>query len=206
MKTQIILIGGFCEMIEHCQECGFEIIGIVDVSDKDATAYGLPYLENDEAFLLKADEFRSYPLVITPDAPKIREKIVARYREAGFSFAQVVSPSAKVSRTAKLGEGVVIQAGCMISAQTTIGNFVRMNMGARVFHESVIGDFVTLAPDAFVGGKVKIGKKSYIGMRSVVMSNKLVGSCTMIGAGAVVTKDVETGTTVAGVPARKMGE
>lgn len=205
MKTKIILIGGFCEIIELCQDCGFHILGVVDFSDQEAQKYQLKYLGNDEEFLSDADQYKNYKLVVSPDAPAVREKIVKRYREAGFSFAQVVSPDAKISRTAKLGDGVIIQTGCMISAQVVVGAFSRLNIGVHVLHESEIGEYVTLAPGALVLGRIKIQQGCYIGARSVVLPSMCIGESALIGAGAVVTKDVLEGKTVVGVPARAMG-
>ncbi|MDA3926049.1 MAG: NeuD/PglB/VioB family sugar acetyltransferase [Kiritimatiellae bacterium] len=204
MKNKIILIGGSCEIIELCQDCGFDILGVVDFSDKEARKYQLHYLGNDEKFLSDADQYKACKLVVGPDDPALREKIVMRYRKAGFTFAQVISSNARISRTAKLEEGVVIQAGCMISAQVSIGVFSRLNIGAHVFHESEIGDYVTLAPGSLVLGRVRIRQKSYIGSRSVVLPETFVGNQAVIGAGSVVTKDVEAGRTVVGVPAKEI--
>jgi len=53
-------------------------------------------------------------------------------------------------------------------------------------------------------GKVIIGKNSYIGMNAIIMPGVKIGDNTIIGAGSVVTKDVEDGTIVAGVPAKKI--
>jgi UDP-perosamine 4-acetyltransferase len=204
MKTKIILIGGFCETIEFCQECGFDIVGVVDFSDEATLQYELPYLGNDEKFLSKAEHYKTCKLVICPDAPKVREKIVLRYKAVGFSFAQVISPSARVSPTAVLGEGLQIQAGALISAQSVIGDFVRINCGAQVFHDCKIGAYTTLAPTAFISGRVTVAERCYFGVGSIVLPNIKIGEGVTVGAGAVVTKDVEAWTTVAGIPAKKM--
>ena len=204
MKKEIILIGGFCETIELCQDCGFTIIGIVDVTDKDAKAYHLSYLGDDETFLASSEQYIQFPLVVCPDSPKARHRIAEKYKDAGFSFASVVSPDAKISKTAILGKGVVIHSGCLVSSRVRINDFVRMNHCASIFHESQVQKAVTIAPYATVLGRVELGEQCYIGAHAVVLPERKLAPGTLVGAGAIVTKDVATHTTVVGVPARAM--
>ena len=56
----------------------------------------------------------------------------------------------------------------------------------------------------FVWGGVKIKDDVWIGAGVIILSGVTVGECSVIGAGAVVTKDVEPYTVVAGVPAKKI--
>ena len=53
---------------------------------------------------------------------------------------------------------------------------------------------------------VEIGDRVFIGYGAVIMPGLTVGSDSVIGAGAVVTKDVPPNTVVAGVPARVIGQ
>ena len=50
----------------------------------------------------------------------------------------------------------------------------------------------------------KIKDDVWIGAGVIILSGVTIGECSVIGAGAVVTKDVEPYTVVAGVPARKI--
>jgi serine acetyltransferase len=52
---------------------------------------------------------------------------------------------------------------------------------------------------------VEIGDRVFIGYGAVVMPGLTIGSDSVVGAGAVVTKDVPPNTVVAGVPARVIG-
>ncbi|PPG35650.1 hypothetical protein C5E10_03150 [Pseudoclavibacter sp. RFBG4] len=52
------------------------------------------------------------------------------------------------------------------------------------------------------GGDINIGEKCFLGHRAVVLGGVTIGDGAVIGAGAVVTKDVPAGATAAGVPAR----
>ena len=51
---------------------------------------------------------------------------------------------------------------------------------------------------------MKIKDDVWIGAGVIILSGVTVGECSVIGAGAVVTKDVEPYTVVAGVPAKKI--
>ena len=53
-------------------------------------------------------------------------------------------------------------------------------------------------------GKVTVGKNAWIGMNATICPGVTIGKYAVVGAGAVVTKDVETHTIVGGVPARKI--
>lgn len=59
---------------------------------------------------------------------------------------------------------------------------------------------------AAIEEKVTIGDYVFIGPRSIILPGVSVGNGAIIGAGSIVTKDVEAGSIVAGVPAKKIAE
>ena len=111
----------------------------------------------------------------------------------------------------KVGEQVYFPADLMIG-QNLVDDKAYIEIGDRV----AIGPRVTLIPvehanasrvRAVMGvrmGGVKIKDDVWIGAGVIILSGVTVGECSVIGAGAVVTKDVEPYTVVAGVPAKKI--
>jgi acetyltransferase-like isoleucine patch superfamily enzyme len=63
-----------------------------------------------------------------------------------------------------------------------------------------------VAHDASKGktDRVLVQKGTYIGTRAIILPGVAIGENAIVGAGSVVTKDVEAGTKVAGVPAQKL--
>ncbi|MFN8710810.1 MAG: acyltransferase, partial [Planctomyces sp.] len=57
-----------------------------------------------------------------------------------------------------------------------------------------------------VGGDITIGDRVWIGYRALIMPGVNIGEGAVVAAGAVVTRDVEPYTIVAGVPAKKIGD
>ena len=164
------------------------------------------HLDGDNEYLKKSmklyEQYKDCELIITPDSPAVRKKIVAHYGKIGYTFATVISPNAFVSKYASLGQGCIIQAGANISAGCKISNYVKLNVNSNVMHDNIIGDYTTIAPNAVLLGYVTVGEMAYIGANSTILPRTLIGKSTLIGAGAVVTKDVMDGVVVKGVPAK----
>ncbi|MEP6868613.1 MAG: DapH/DapD/GlmU-related protein, partial [Novosphingobium sp.] len=76
------------------------------------------------------------------------------------------------------------------------------NLYSYVEHDCVIGDFVTFAPAVRCNGNVRIGDGAYIGSNAVIRQGITIGEGAVVGMGAVVIRDVPTGATVVGNPAR----
>ena len=199
---RIILVGGFHEVIELAEACGCEIAGIIEkIPASDFMGYPILGCDADAAALY--DRYSEIPLILTPDVPQVRQRLLTQYRQVGWKFASLIHPQARISQSATLGEGVVIQYGAHLSAQVRIGNFVKINTYANVMHDSVVGDFSTIAPNAVILGRIQIGTLCYIGANSTILVEKKIGNGAIVGAAAIVTRDVRAGSTVVGNPARE---
>jgi len=109
-------------------------------------------------------------------------------------------------RKVYLGERNVINFGCVLDGRKyciRIGNDVSIGPNATILtlgHDPQSPDF------ADRGGDVLIGSRVWIGYGAIVLPGVTIGDGAIVGAGAVVTKDVEPFAIVAGNPAHKIGE
>lgn len=158
---------------------------------------GLPVYWVDELARLAATHTAVCALSTTHRARFIEQAAAHR-----IPFATLVHPTARVSRTARLGEGAIISAGAIVAAHAQIGAHAIVNRGALVGHHTVLGDYVTLGPGANIGGCCDVGSATYVGIGAVVLDKLAIGSHSIVGAGAVVTKAVAERVQVLGVPAR----
>ena len=197
---KIIIVGAFHEIIELAEDNGIEISGMIDNS-LTGSYRDYKILCNDKEAPNLDKSFKNIPVLITPDIPSIRKKLHIFYTESGFIFSSLISRDSKISKSATIGTGTIIQSGVNVSAESIIGNFVKLNTKCNIMHDSVIGDYTTIAPNAVILGNVKIGESCYIGSNSTILPNICVCDNTVIGAGAVVTKNIYISGKYAGVPA-----
>jgi len=106
------------------------------------------------------------------------------------------------NKNTKIGRGVGI-GGYSIIGYCEIGDGAAIGNGVHIISGKKIHDFDSHGVDLtkkMVLNKVIVGEKAWIGNQSVIMAN--IGRNCLIGAGSVVTKDIEEGVLAAGNPAR----
>ena len=165
---------------------------------------GIPVMSLEDA----AGRFAGAGIVSGIGSPKARACVMEKAVVAGFMPVSLIHPRVEMSRWIKMGEGVVICAGCILTTNIQIGKQVQINLDSTVGHDVVLGDYTTLAPGVRVSGWVHFGKRVYVGTGAVFINGTeenplLIGDDAIIGAGACVTKSVCYGTWV-GVPAKPL--
>jgi acetyltransferase-like isoleucine patch superfamily enzyme len=105
-----------------------------------------------------------------------------------------------------IGEKLVIVDKLSDQKSITIGSRVAISPGVILVASSEpnfskIKEFVKTAH-----GTIHIKDDAWIGAGAIILPNITIGEGAVVGAGAVVTKDVEPYTIVAGVPAKKINE
>lgn len=131
-----------------------------------------------------------------------RQQFIEEARGQGLRFTKIVHPTARVSRTAGLGEGTIISAGVVIAAHTEIGPHVILNRGALIGHDNRIGAYSTIGPGANLAGNVTLGERVFVGMGAMVIEKTTVGMQAVIGAGSLVIADVPERVQLVASPAR----
>ena len=106
------------------------------------------------------------------------------------------------SKSNKIGNGTIIQAGSIITINTAIGDHVHINIGSTIGHSSIIQDFVTISPGVHVNGNTIIEEGTFIGTGAVMQQNLKIGKWAKIGAGTVLLTNVEDYSFYAGIPGK----
>lgn len=136
-----------------------------------------------------------------------RAAVVGRLTSARLRFPALVHPLVELASHQRiaLGEGCIIQPGCVLTCDITLGRFVLLGPGCTIGHDAVLDDFCSLMPQASVGGAAHLGTGSYLGAHTTVIQGITIGENAVLGAGAVAVRAIAAGITAVGVPARPIG-
>lgn len=138
--------------------------------------------------------------------PGGRRRAAEACEALGLRAASLVHPRVEASRSVTLGGGSMICAGSILTVNINVGRHVHINVGCTVSHDAVIGDFSTLSPGVNIAGHVRVGNGVFIGTGACIINGSAdhpltIGDGAVVAAGACVTRSVEPGSMVAGVPA-----
>lgn len=178
---------------------------LIGFMDDDESIQGT--IINGYSVIGKAENVIDYPdayFVCAIGASAIRERIIKRLKEINLDikFGTLIDPSVEISNLVTIGEGTIICAHSIITVNISIGNHVIINLDCTIGHDAVINDFVTMYPSVNVSGITNIGYASELGTGMQIIQGKSVGNYSIIGAGAVVVKDIPSKCTAVGSPAK----
>lgn len=118
-----------------------------------------------------------------------------------MSGVKIMSPQ-KVA----LGHDVYIHYNVILGGQNgiTIGNFVNIgyNVTLATVNLSYKNPSVPIIKQGYYGSPIKIEDDVWIGAKAVILSGVKIGRGAIVGANAVVTKEVKPYTIVGGIPAK----
>jgi sugar O-acyltransferase (sialic acid O-acetyltransferase NeuD family) len=210
MRERIVLIGGG----GHCKACieviesegRFEIAGIVDMRDKRGMRIsGYEIIGTDEDLAALAGTYRNFLITVgqVKSADK-RYSLFTALKELAVQLPRVISPSARVSKHAEIGEGTIIMHGATIGPGVRIGRNCIINTGAIVEHDSVIDDHCHISTGSIINGECRLGEGVLLGSGSVISNAIGIANNVVVGAGSVVIRHIEESGTYVGGPARKI--
>jgi sugar O-acyltransferase (sialic acid O-acetyltransferase NeuD family) len=145
-------------------------------------------------------------LALGTGSPSVNRKLVADLERHVAGFPSLIHPSAVLTEHVRVGRGVVITAGNILTSQIAIDDFAMLNLACTVGHDVRIGRYVTVSPGCNISGNVVIREGCDVGTGTQLLQGVSVGEWSIIGAGAVVAKDLPANCTAVGVPARSIKE
>jgi len=194
------------EVVDVLAACGHQVVGFLDDNPSLAgtTVGALPILGGLE-WLGNARE--SYSVALGIGSSQARKAVQARILglRRSVDFPPIVHPHAVIGSRVTIGEGTLVQAGCILTCDIHIGRFVVLNICVGLSHDVRIDDFATIGPKSQFTGASACGALAEVGASTVVIPRCSIGEKSVTGAGSVVIRHVAPGNTVAGVPAVPIG-
>ncbi|MHC5211066.1 MAG: DapH/DapD/GlmU-related protein [Planctomycetota bacterium] len=90
----------------------------------------------------------------------------------------------------------------IVAAYSELGRHVAVNRGATIGHHTMLGDYCSVQPMAGIAGNCRVGPRTYVGLGARIIDGINIGEGCVVGAGAVVTRDVPDRCLVLGMPAK----
>lgn len=157
------------------------------------------------------------------------EKHVVIGANSSIGPNSVIFYDVEIGENTLLGDGASIREKCRIGSKCVIGRYVAINYNATVGDRTKIMDLTNVTGNCRIGSDVfismmvsmandnAIGRMGYdeprvqgpviedgaaVGVGATLLPGVRIGKNALVGAGSVVTKDVDADTLVMGIPAR----
>ena len=206
MKSVIIGEGKYGDVyLAYLKEAGIEVIGFLDDDPKllGHKFGGVPVLGAISLMPILKDTYGVEAVYCPLGNNKLRVQFLKQAQSLGYETPNYIHPSVILSPNLKIGKGVYILLGTQIMPFTEIEDYVMISMNVSVAHHNLLKTGTFLSTGCNFGASIVAEENTYCGIGSTIMTGlHRLGKDCLIGAGAVVIKDVPDGAVMAGVPAK----
>lgn len=178
------------------------------MSERQKMISGLPYDPGDPE--LQADQTASkqwmarYNAAMAASPAERRDLLRQRMGEVGEGA--IIRPPfhCDYGYNIRLGRGVFVNFNCVVLdvCEVEIGDQTQIGPGVQILTADHPRDPVQRAEGIEFGRPITIGRNVWIGGGAIILPGVTIGDDAIIGAGSVVTRDVPSGATAVGNPAR----
>lgn len=207
MNLVIIGAGGLAREVYDLANIVFEkdknfsIKGFLSKEDTGISAMGYPsILGNSENYKIEDGDV----FFCAIGNVNVRKKAVENILAKGGKFINLIHPTVQLSPSVKLGVGIAIKSFCVIASDVSIGDYTYFQSSVILGHDVKIGAFCHVNSFAFFAGNVQLQDLVTVNAGAKILQNIRVETQAIIGMGSVVIQKVKQGTTVFGVPAKRL--
>lgn len=133
-----------------------------------------------------------------------RAALARRCLDHGAVLRTAIHPSAVIARSARVEAGAVVMALAVVNPDAVIGQGAIINTAAVVEHDCTVGDFAHVSPNATLAGNCHVEALAHLGAGASMLPGTRVGQRSIVGGGALVSRDIPADVVARGVPARVM--
>ena len=160
-----------CAFVDDGQAVGTKICGIPVVGG----IADLPVLKKDYGLL-----------IVGIGNNKFRAQVYEKAKSFGYTFPNIIAPSAYISPYSKIGCGCVILQNACVHNGAVVGNGVLLNAGTEVHCDAEVGDYAlvytnsVIRTGATIGSYVRIGSNCTICNNANVPDDADIPDCTAV--------------------------
>lgn len=173
-KEKLLLVGagGFGRMVAEQALLQYDCTFVDDGQPVGTEVCGIPVIGG----IASLPELRkSYDLLaVGVGNNSFRAQVYERAAAMGYTFPNIIAPSAYVSPFAKLGVGCVILQNACVQNGAVVGNGVLLNAGTEVHCDAVVEDYVLIYTNSVIRTGAKVGKYARIGSNVTVCNSAVV--------------------------------
>lgn len=179
------------------------------ISERQKMISGQPYNPGDPE--LQADQIAAKQWMVRYNAslaatPADRRDLL-RQRLGEVGEGAVIRPPfhCDYGYNIRLGRNVFLNFNCVILdvCEVEIGDLTQIGPGVQILTADHPRDPGERARGVEFGKPITIGRNVWIGGGALILPGVTIGEDAVVGAGSVVTRDVASGATVMGNPARE---
>ena len=105
---------------------------------------------------------------------RFRAQVYEKAKAFGYTFPNIVSPSAYISPYAKLGCGCVMLQNACVQNGASVGDGVLLNAGTEVHCDASVGDYALIYTNSVIRTGATVGNYARIGSNCTICNNATV--------------------------------
>ena len=206
-KSQSLIIKNMIEkglvFFENKKQNNNRIAFIVDpFLERPTFDTDIPFLNDKSNFKKILKEVDSFIVAIAGNLGMARTLISEELLKLELKPLSVISSHAYIDQNVLLGKGLQIMPNTVINCFSKISNFCIINSSATIDHECYLGKGVHIMGAASLAGRIRVNNFATVGTNATVIPDIELSEGSYVGAGSVVTKNINKDEIVIGNPSK----